>query len=174
VPVVVNWAFVQKYYGNQSVIGRQFQRDDGVHHRIIGVAANSYYGDVHSGPEPVVYFPMQPARHFTLYVHSSIPPGSLARLVERETRAAGLAAHVSAMTTLDALVGDTLRREKMLASIGGMFALLGLQLAAIGLFGLLNYSVSQRTKELGIRAALGARRGQLALLVRCFSDTVTI
>jgi ABC-type antimicrobial peptide transport system permease subunit len=56
-------------------------------------------------------------------------------------------------------------RERLLAGVGGVFASLGLVLAAIGLFGLLNYSVVRRTKEIGIRAALGARRKGLIFLV---------
>jgi ABC-type antimicrobial peptide transport system permease subunit len=59
---------------------------------------------------------------------------------------------------MDALMGRTILTEKLMAGIGGAFALLGLILAAIGLFGLLNYSVTLRTKEIGIRTALGARR----------------
>jgi ABC-type antimicrobial peptide transport system permease subunit len=69
------------------------------------------------------------------------------------------------VTTLDTIIGDTLLRERLLAGIGGVFAFLGLLLAAIGLFGLLNYSVTRRTKELGIRAALGARPPSLIVLV---------
>lgn len=68
-------------------------------------------------------------------------------------------------TTLDTLIGITLLRERLLAGIGGVFALLGLLLAAIGLFGLLNYSVTRRTREIGIRAALGARPTALVFLV---------
>jgi ABC-type antimicrobial peptide transport system permease subunit len=66
---------------------------------------------------------------------------------------------------LETLVGNTILREKLLAGIGGAFAALGLVLAAIGIFGLLNYSVTSRTKEISIRAALGARRGELVGLV---------
>jgi ABC-type antimicrobial peptide transport system permease subunit len=69
------------------------------------------------------------------------------------------------VTTLDTVIGNTLLREKLLAGIGGAFAFLGLLLAAIGLFGLLNYSVTRRTKEIGIRAALGARAPSLVFLV---------
>jgi ABC-type antimicrobial peptide transport system permease subunit len=62
-------------------------------------------------------------------------------------------------------VGNTLLREKLLADVGGAFAFFGLLLAAIGLFGLLSYSVGRRTKEIGIRAALGARRIEIVSLV---------
>ena len=91
--------------------------------------------------------------------------GSAVKMVEREAGAMGHGTRIRDVTTLDALIGDTLLREKQLAGIGGAFAFLGLLLAAIGLFGLLNYSVTRRTKEIGIRAALGARASSLVVLV---------
>jgi ABC-type antimicrobial peptide transport system permease subunit len=109
--------------------------------------------------------PMKPPRAFTLYVRSTLDPGSVARLVEREAEALGSGLRVRDVTTVDALVGNTIVREKVLACVGGAFAALGLILAAIGLFGLLNYSVSRRTREIGIRAALGARRLPIYWLV---------
>ena len=85
--------------------------------------------------------------------------------MNREAQAVGSGMQVREMTTLEALVGNTLLREKLLAGIGGALAFLGLVMAAIGLFGLLNYSVARRTKEIGIRAALGAQKGELVALV---------
>src|SRR6185369_5119621 len=77
------------------------------------------------------------------------------------------------VTTLDALVGTTIRTERLLAGIGGAFAVLGLILAATGLFGLLNYSVTRRTREIGIRAVLGAQRTSIyGLVLRDLSGTV--
>jgi ABC-type antimicrobial peptide transport system permease subunit len=72
---------------------------------------------------------------------------------------------VKSVTTLDALVGNTILAERLVAAVGAAFAFLGLVLAAIGVFGLLNYTVTRRTKELGIRAALGARRWSLCRLM---------
>ncbi|HEY6990631.1 MAG TPA: FtsX-like permease family protein [Bryobacteraceae bacterium] len=72
---------------------------------------------------------------------------------------------VREVTTLETLVGNTLLREKLLAGVGGTFAFFGLLVAAIGLFGLLSYSVGRRTKEIGIRTALGARRKEVVWLV---------
>jgi ABC-type antimicrobial peptide transport system permease subunit len=69
------------------------------------------------------------------------------------------------VTTLHEIVGKTLLREKLLAGVGGVCAFFGLLLAAIGLFGLLNYAVGRRTKEIGIRAALGAQRSEIVHLV---------
>jgi ABC-type antimicrobial peptide transport system permease subunit len=72
---------------------------------------------------------------------------------------------VREVTSLETIVGNTLLREKLLAALGGAFAFFGLLLAAIGLFGLLSYSVGRRTKEIGIRAALGAQRSEIVSLV---------
>jgi putative ABC transport system permease protein len=164
IPTIVNRAFARRYFGSETPIGKEYQRTDGARHRIIGLAANAYYGDLRNGPQPVAYIPMKPPVRFVFYVRSTLDAGSVMRLVERESAAAG-PFHIVQTTTLSALVGNTLLREKLLAGIGGVFAGLGLLLAAIGLFGLLNYSVSCRTKEISIRAALGARRQELWLLV---------
>jgi len=165
VSTVVNRAFQRMYVGDGTALGREFQRTDGARHRVVGVVANAYYGDLRSGPEPIAYFPMKPPRLFTLYVRSTLEPGAVMRLVEHETAHMPPGIHVVDVTTLEALVSNTLSREKLLAGLGGIFACLGLVLAAIGLFGLLNYSVLRRTKEMGIRAALGARRQALVSLV---------
>jgi putative ABC transport system permease protein len=165
VPTIVNQAFARRYFRTDAVLGKEFQRTDGTVHQIVGVAADAYYSDLRNGPQAVAYFPMKPPRQFALYVRSTLDLGSVAQLVERETRALGAGTHVVEVTTLDTLVGNTLQREKLLAGIGGVFAVLGLLLAAIGLFGLLNYTVLRRTKEIGIRAALGAHRPGLVGLV---------
>ena len=164
-PTIVNRAFARRYFGSEAVLGREFRRDDGVLHQIVGLAANSHFGDLRGGPEPVAYMPMKPPVAFTLYVRSTLDAGSVAKMVEREARALGLGMRVRDVTTLEALVGSTILKERLLAAIGGAFAFLSLLLAAIGLFGLVNYSVTRRTKEIGIRAALGARRGPLYGLV---------
>lgn len=165
VATVVNRAFAQKYFGTTDVIGQEFRRDDGVLHEIVGLAANSHFGDLRHGPESIAYMPMKPPAIFTLYVRSTLGPAAISQMIEREANWLNSGVYVSGVTTLDALVGDTIVKEKLLGTIGGALALFGLTLAAIGLFGLLNYSVTRRTREIGIRAALGATRPQIYLLV---------
>ena len=76
------------------------------------------------------------------------------------------------MTTQDELVDRTLRQERLLARISGFFGAIGLLLAAVGLFGLMSYSVSRRTSELGLRMALGARPPELVRMV--MSDSLVL
>jgi ABC-type antimicrobial peptide transport system permease subunit len=109
--------------------------------------------------------PMKPPNVFTLYVRSTLDPGTIQKMVTRETAALGSGMRVTGVTTLSSLVGGTIVTERLLADVGGAAALLGLVLAAIGLFGLLNYSVTERTQEIGIRTALGARRSRIYTLV---------
>jgi predicted permease len=168
-PAIVNEAFARRYFnGSQSALGREFSYPFGksvIREVIVGVAADAHYYDLRKLADPIAYLPIDGNNGFTLYVRSSLNLGSLTRLVEREARAAGSGTRVREITTLETLVGNTLLREKLLAGVGGTFAGFGLLLAAVGLFGLLSYSVGRRTKEIGIRAALGARRGEIVSLV---------
>ena len=165
IATVVNRAFARKYFRGESVLGREFRRDDGVRHQIVGVAADSHFGSLRNGPEPIVYMPMKPPRAFTMYVRSTLDAVSVSKVVEREAEALGSGLRVRDVTTLETLVGNTVRTERLLAGIGGAFAFLGLILAATGLFGLLNYSVARRTREIGIRTVLGAQRPSIYGLV---------
>jgi predicted permease len=165
IPTVVNRSFERTYFGDSGALGAEFQRADGARHLIVGIAADSYYEDLRRGPQPIAYFPMKPPRFFTLYVRSALDPGSVMRLVEQEATAMAPGIHVFDVTTLKTLVGNSVVTERLLANLGSVFATIGLILAAIGVFGVLNYTVLRRTKEIGIRAALGAGRGALVVLV---------
>jgi len=165
---IVNEAFARKYFQSVNVVGREFSYPFGkglVREVIVGVASDARYYDLRKMADPIAYLPLEGNNGFTLYVRSQLNLGSLTRLVEREARASGSGTRVHEITTLETIVGNTLLREKLLAGVGGTFAFFGLLLAAIGLFGLLSYSVGRRTKEIGIRAALGAQRTEIVSLV---------
>ncbi len=167
-PSLINQALAKAYFDGENPIGKIFQvpYDQRFQDRqVIGVVADSAFGSVRMAPQPAVYGVVKGTSRFVLYVRSALELGQIKKEVDSAAEAIGYRSRVMSVTTLDTLIGNTLLREKLLAGLGGVFAFLGLLLAAIGLFGLLNYSVTRRTKEIGIRAALGARPPSLVFLV---------
>jgi len=167
-PAIVNESFARRYFNGINILGREFSyrnRNSPVRQVIVGVAADSHYYDLRKNAEPIVYFPVEGNNSFTLYVRSPLQVGQIVQVVDRETRAIGSGTRIRGVTTVETIVGNTLLREKLLAGVGGVFSFFGLLVAAIGLFGLLSYSVGRRTKEIGIRAALGAQRIEIVSLV---------
>lgn len=139
-PTIVNQAFAQRYFGTANPIGKIFQTPDDnklLSRQIIGVVANSSLGSLREGPRPIFYGVVRGTNYFAFYIRSQLDLGSVVKMVEREAQAIGYGTRIREVTTLDTLIGNTLLREKLLAGIGGIFAFLGLLLAAIGLFGLL-------------------------------------
>jgi len=165
VPTIVNLAFARRYFGTASVVGRRFGRADGAVHQIVGVSGDTAYTDVRTGVEPIAYFPMKPPRQFVLYVRSTDEAIVVSQRVQAAAAGLGHGAHVVEARPLQSLIDRTVQREWTLASVGALFGGLGLALAAMGLFGLLTYTVVRRTPELGLRAALGARRTAVVRLV---------
>jgi hypothetical protein len=165
VAAIVNMAFARTFLHTDAPLGRSFIRDDGTRHVVVGISGNARYGTLRGGMAPIVYMPMKPPRVFTLYVRSTMASSALASLVARESRALGFGMRVRDVATLGGLVVNTIVTERLLADIGAASAFVGLALGLVGLFGLLNYIVTERTPEIGVRMALGAPRAGIYILV---------
>ncbi len=169
---VVNQTFVARYLpGQPSVVGQRFQtivNQKPVLREIVGVIADAHYDKIREAAPPMAYFPPSPEVGLTgatVEVRTSIDPAVLIETLRREARLVHPAFRFREWRLQTTLIADTMVRERLLAWLSGFFAIVAMLLAAIGLYGVLSYSVVQRTKEIGIRLALGADRGRLVRLV---------
>jgi len=165
---VVNEAFAQRYFPGEDPLGKRFERverSDTVPQEIVGLAADAKYNDLREVTPPTVYVPLRGVHMATLQVRTTMDPRTLASMLRTEIPRVHPALRVTDVTLQSTLIDNTLIRERLLALLSGFFALVAVALVAVGLYGVLSYSVVRRTREIGIRLALGARRLRIVRLV---------
>lgn len=166
--VLVNQAFARQYFGTESPVGRSFEvvAPEGfrVRHQIVGLVGDARYKDMREPIQPTAYFPLRGNySRATLMVRTSTQnPSAMASVLRREVARAGAGFRVSNIRAQTALVAQHTVRERLLAMLALFFGVVALLLAGIGLYGVLDYSVVQRRREIAIRLAIGAQAGDVA------------
>jgi len=166
---IVNSRFAKHFFGDQSAVGRHIGFGGGPDAKldieIVGVAADSLYEGPREGVRRQVFVPNWGKGQAAFYVRTTMGPSNAYGALRNAVRELDPSLPVYEMTTLAGQLDNTLLTERLIALLSAGFGLLATLLAAIGLYGVMAFVVARRTKELGIRIALGAQRSSVIWLV---------
>ncbi len=166
--VVVNAFLAERYWPGENPLGKRLRLGRSSEFEVVGVAATTKMRRLEEDPFPYIYAPLffdGSVGSRRLAVRTSSNPATIAAAVAAQVEGIDPAVPLSNIRTWTDHMGEQTRSQQMGATLLGLFSLVSLVLAAVGIYGVVAFNVARRTRELGIRMALGARRADLLRLV---------
>ncbi len=168
--VIISESLARQYFPGEDPLGKRIDVDMFYKPNpteIVGVVGDVRYDSLTDAAEPMVYFPSAelPYSFMTLVIRTTGNPAEMAPAIQAELRALDPNQPVSEVRTMEQVMADTVGRARFNTLLFGLFAGLATLLAAVGIFGVMNYSVTLRSRELGLRMALGAQPAQVLMLI---------